>query len=118
MKIYSNPNFPRAQPKPKDRQDRIDTLAFVSALQERNAKALAQLQAQGLRRTEDRRAKPPVSAQQRAPNHHTHQITGRTLKNGMHNHRFSGLTGPPIEVPGGHVHAISGTTELGQKVNE
>jgi len=112
MKIYSNPNFPRIRPEQAARRDQIDTLTFVSELQARNAKALEQLCAQGLRRAPCGRAKAVAPRTQ-----HKHQVTGRVLTGDAHNHRFSGLTGPPIKIPGGHVHAIQGTTELGRKRN-
>ena len=118
MKIYSNPNFPRFRPEHAAQRERIDTATFLAELQERNAKSLEYLRAHGLRGTKDGPPKPNTERERSASYRHTHQATGRTLKGGTHNHRFSGLTGPPIEVPGGHVHAIQGTTEFGRKRSE
>ncbi|MCL2563990.1 MAG: YmaF family protein [Oscillospiraceae bacterium] len=122
MKIYSNPNFPRGRTGiavPQElsaRRERVDTLAFVSELQERNALALEQLRARGLRENQSGRPKAAPAARSARGNHaHQSPPQSRTRQSGPHSHRISGLTGPPIEVPGGHVHTISGTTELGRR---
>ena len=116
MRIYSNPNFPSARPEraaPRERpprRERIDTPTFLSELQARNAKALEALsdkRPQEPRKHAFDRTKP-------APIPHTVQ-TGRGRKSNALSHRFSGFTGPPIEVPGGHVHEIHGSIEFGRR---
>jgi len=92
MKIHVNPNFPLL-PGPvsetRPPEGLTDTLQFIQDLESRNALALTRLK-DGLR------PKEPASK------HHI-QATGSQTR------RFSGVTGPPIDAPGGHVHLIEGT---------
>ena len=95
MNIYSNSQFPRKRSElvssaPTTRRERFDTLSYVAELEARNAKALQEL---------SKKRSTDVA--------HTQQTAGRRKKKGD-NRRFSGHTGPPIETPGGHVHAIEG----------
>lgn len=47
---------------------------------------------------------------------HNHEFVGSTmlaeLEEDPHNHRFAGVSGPEIEVEGGHVHLIKTTTDF------
>ncbi len=47
---------------------------------------------------------------------HTHEFEGSTklaeLQEDPHNHRFAGVTGPEIEVPGGHIHKVFTRTDF------
>ena len=47
---------------------------------------------------------------------HDHEFLGSTklaeLKEDPHNHRFAGVSGPEIKVPGGHVHEIIAKTDF------
>lgn len=46
---------------------------------------------------------------------HTHEFQGSTtlaeIEVEPHNHRFAGVTGPEIDVPGGHVHSVLTRTD-------
>ena len=94
MKIHSNPNFPRVQPEravphnlPIRRERVSDTLKFVSELQARNTRALKEFR--GFAPQERLSAVTKIERERPRERHSTR------------------LTGPPIEVPGGHVHSIS-----------
>ncbi|MCL2568559.1 MAG: hypothetical protein FWE12_03870 [Oscillospiraceae bacterium] len=97
MKIYPNPSFPHARPeRPTSRSrstrcQRIDTIAFVTELQTRNTKALEQNQILRPRAEKTQKSRAKLHQRDTA------------------DHCFSAVTGPPIEVPGGHVHALPST---------
>lgn len=47
---------------------------------------------------------------------HVHEFLGSTrlaeLEDDPHNHRFAGVSGPEIKVPGGHVHRVEARTDF------
>ena len=47
---------------------------------------------------------------------HDHEFLGSTklaeLEEDPHNHRFAGVSGPAIKVPGGHVHVVQSRTDF------
>jgi hypothetical protein len=47
---------------------------------------------------------------------HDHEFLGSTrlaeLEDDPHNHRFAGVSGPEIKVPGGHIHMVSSRTDF------
>ena len=99
MKIYPNPNFTRtrqALPTPLGlpvRRERVtDTMRFVTQLQARNTRAL----------------ETPLRLREvvATPQADISLLTERERPRERERHSTR-LTGPPIEVPGGHVHSIS-----------
>jgi len=100
MKIHSNPNVPLAKPATDSVQTAgdSDTLRFIRDLEARNQRALTQLRGE-LR---------PI-ADVTLP--HIHHVSSC-------HRRFSVMTGPPIETPDGHVHAITGAFAFGNEVSE
>ena len=117
MKIYSNPNFPRVprtvrEISSSNSKKRISDVGnFLDELTTRNRKAMDGLQ--DLRRD--------GGDSQRAVEAHRHKVDA-TLRpargQAVHCHRFAGMTGTAIEVPGGHVHFVSGQTKGIHKKNE
>lgn len=93
MKIHTNPNFPLPGPTPAAPvSEPSDTRQLIEALEARNALALARLKEGAL-------SNKPVTK------HHVHPVSNAQTR------RFSGVTGPPIDAPGGHVHLIEGDIE-------
>jgi len=94
MKIHTNPNFPLLAPTSESpASEQSGTLRLIEALEARNTLALARLR-EGIR--------PNGSGKKR----HVHPISSTQTQ------RFSGVTGPPIDAPGGHVHLIEGDIEI------
>ena len=116
MKIYTNPNFPRP-PRAERAYSAVErhtrgTAQLLDDLSARNKRALDDLQTQRVDRTD-----MPSSAP--APHRHHVDIQARPSRGtSTHCHRFSGMTGTAITVPGGHVHFVNGQTEFSRKKSE
>ncbi|MCL2843475.1 MAG: hypothetical protein FWE28_08460 [Oscillospiraceae bacterium] len=91
MKIHTNPHFPLSGPAAENLSPGgdTDTFQFIRSLEARNTLALARL-------------RDGFQPREPAVKHHIHQMSGSQVR------RFSGVTGPPIDVPGGHVHLVEG----------
>ena len=128
MKIHHNPGFsrPNTRAEKSDRQD-SSTRSFLSKLQADNAAELDRLADfySPSFPMEEAKERPiphsPIGAktETQVDDLHVHTISSTTrsspCRNCMHNHRFGGVTGAPIPVPGGHIHFVNGQTESGKK---
>jgi len=116
MKIYTNPNFPRVPRETRDRpmhnRQCRDTTQFLDELSTRNAAALRRLD--NLRPDRPGSRSTSVSHAHRFDDIHTRPARGHS----PHCHRFSGITGTAIDVPGGHVHFLHGQTGFSRKRSE
>ena len=115
MKIYTNPNFPRP-PRAERTHSAVErhtrgTAQFLDDLSMRNKQALDDLQTPRVDRVDTPSAPP-------AHRHHVNVQTRPSRGTSTHSHRFSGMTGTAITVPGGHVHFVSGQTEFSGKKSE
>ena len=125
MKIHHNPNFSRPNIRAKDEAPLSNTHSFLSKLQADNAAELDRLAGFHTSTFSAEEASfintPPTTAETEieSPASHVHALSGSTrsapCRNCMHSHRFGGVTGAPIPVPGGHIHYVNGQTEQGKK---